>query len=79
MARTFTIEARRCTTLVLSRNVGESIIISDDIVVTVVEIRGDRIKLGISAPKHVRVDREEVRRAIDRQARELAQREDVGT
>jgi carbon storage regulator len=46
--------------LVLSRNKSESIIIGDDIVVTVVEVRGDRIRLGIEAPKAVRVHRREI-------------------
>ena len=36
--------------LVLSRRVGESIVISDNITVTVLEVRGSRVKLGISAP-----------------------------
>ena len=46
--------------LVLSRRPGESIIINDDIIVTVLGIQGDKIRLGVDAPKHVRVDRMEV-------------------
>jgi carbon storage regulator len=46
--------------LVLSRKKNESIIIRDDIVVTVVEVRGDRVRLGIDAPKEVTVHRREV-------------------
>ncbi len=46
--------------LVLSRKVDESIVINNDIVVTIVEIRGDRIRLGITAPKDVDVHRQEV-------------------
>ncbi len=46
--------------LVLSRRVGEKIIISDDICVTVVEVSGDRVRLGVTAPRSVRVDRQEV-------------------
>lgn len=46
--------------LVLSRKVGESVVISDDIVVTITAIRGDSVRLGIKAPRHVPVDREEV-------------------
>jgi len=41
--------------LVLSRKVGESIVIGDDVVVTILEIRGDLIRVGIDAPKHVKV------------------------
>ena len=50
--------------LVLSRKKNESIIINNDIVITVVEIRGDKVRLGIVAPKDVSVHREEVYVAI---------------
>ena len=50
--------------LVLSRKKNESIIINSDIVITVVEIRGDKVRLGIVAPKDVPVHREEVYEAI---------------
>lgn len=46
--------------LVLTRKVNESIMIGDDIKITVVEVKGDQVKLGISAPKRVAVHREEV-------------------
>ena len=46
--------------LVLSRKKNESIVIRDDIVVTVVEIRADKVRLGIAAPKEVTVHRREV-------------------
>ncbi len=51
--------------LVLSRQRGESIMIGNDIEVTVVTIRGGKVRIGITAPKGVRVDREEVRAAIN--------------
>jgi len=50
--------------LVLSRKKNESIVINNDIVITVVEIRGDKVRLGIAAPKDVPVHREEVYQAI---------------
>ena len=50
--------------LVLSRKKNESIVINADIVITVVEIRGDKVRLGIVAPKDVPVHREEVYEAI---------------
>lgn len=50
--------------LVLSRKKNESIIINSDIVITVIEIRGDKVRLGIVAPKDVPVHREEVYEAI---------------
>jgi carbon storage regulator len=46
--------------LVLSRKVGEQIRIGSEIVVTVVSVKGNRVTLGIEAPKHIRVDREEL-------------------
>ena len=46
--------------LVLTRKTNESIVIRDDIVVTVVEIRHDRVRLGIDAPREVTVHRREV-------------------
>ena len=55
--------------LVLSRKKNESIIINDHIVVTVVEIRGDKVRLGIEAPKEVSVHRREVYEAIQNQNR----------
>jgi len=53
--------------LVLSRKKDESIIINDHIRVTVVEIRGDKVRLGIDAPKDVTVHRREVYEAIQNQ------------
>ena len=50
--------------LVLSRQRDESIIIGDNIVITVVDIRGDKVRLGIVAPKEVPVHRQEVFDAI---------------
>ena len=50
--------------LVLSRKKNESIVINNDIIVTVIEIRGDKVRLGIVAPKEVPVHREEVYEAI---------------
>jgi carbon storage regulator len=52
--------------LVLSRKKGESVIIRENIVVTVVDIRGDKVRLGIEAPKDVLVHRREVYDAIKR-------------
>ena len=52
--------------LVLSRKKNESIIIDDKITIVVVEIRGDKVRLGIEAPKEVPVHRREVYEAIQR-------------
>lgn len=50
--------------LVLSRKKNESIVINDDITIVVVEIRGDKVRLGVEAPKEVPVHRREVYEAI---------------
>lgn len=52
--------------LVLSRKKNESIVINDDISIVVVEIRGDKVRLGVEAPKEVPVHRREVYDAIKR-------------
>ncbi len=54
--------------LVLSRKKNESIVINDDITIVVVEIRGDKVRLGVEAPKEVPVHRKEVYDAIKRSA-----------
>ncbi len=53
--------------LVLSRQRDESIMIGDNVVVTVVDIRGDKVRLGIQAPEEVPVHRREVYEAIQRE------------
>ena len=53
--------------LVLSRKRDESIIIGDNIIVTIVDIRGDKVRLGINAPEDVPVHRQEVYEAIQRE------------
>jgi carbon storage regulator len=55
------------TMLVLSRKKDEKIIIGDNITVMVIEIRGDKVRLGIEAPKEVTVHRQEVYDAIKRE------------
>ena len=53
--------------LVLSRQRDETIMIGDDIEITVVDIRGNKVRLGISAPRQVQVHRKEVYEAIQRE------------
>jgi len=59
--------------LVLSRHRDESIMIGDDIVVTIVDIRGDKVRLGIDAPTAIPVHRQEVFEAIQRENRKASQ------
>ncbi len=50
--------------LVLTRKVGERILVGDDIVITVLDGRGDGVRIGIDAPRGVKIQREEVVRAV---------------
>jgi carbon storage regulator len=58
--------------LVLSRHRDESIMIGDDVVVTIVDIRGDKVRLGIDAPQDIPVHRREVYEAIQRENQRAA-------
>lgn len=58
--------------LVLSRHRDESIMIGDDVVVTIVDIRGDKVRLGIEAPTSIPVHRQEVYEAIKRENEQAA-------
>src|SRR5262245_43566748 len=69
-SRSFTAACREriVVMLVLSRKKNESIVINNDITIVVVEIRGDKVRLGVEAPKEVPVHRREVYDAIKRNA-----------
>ena len=56
--------------LVLTRRINERIIIGDDIIVTVVEVHGDQVRIGIDAPRDIKVFREEVLRRDEESARD---------
>lgn len=62
--------------LVLTRAAKQSIVIGNDVVVTVLEVRGDQVRLGISAPRSVTVHREEVFAELEAANREAASPED---
>jgi carbon storage regulator len=59
--------------LVLSRRANQSIVIGTDVIVTVLEVRGDHVRLGIQAPRTVTVHREEVFAEIQRENRSAAE------
>ena len=61
--------------LVLSRCVDQCVVINDDIIIKVIEIRGDKARLGIEAPKEIPVHRKEVYDAIKKDEREQEERE----
>ena len=56
--------------LILSRKVDEKIKIGDNITITLIEVRGDQVKIGVEAPKNVKVFRQEVFNAIQTENRE---------
>ena len=58
--------------LVLSRRIGESVVIGDDIVVTVLDVRGDIVRIGVDAPRSVNVHRAEVLRELEKVNQESA-------
>lgn len=58
--------------LVLSRKVDEVIMIGNDIAITVVDIRGDKVRLGVSAPHEIPVNRKEIHERIQAEKREAA-------
>lgn len=58
--------------LILTRKVGEAVAIGDDIQISVVEIKGTQVKLGIQAPKNIEVHREEIYQKIQEENRRAA-------
>lgn len=63
--------------LILARKLRESIMIGDNIEITVSAIEGDRVKLAISAPKHVEIHRKEVYMEIQQENRDASLQKDV--
>lgn len=61
--------------LVLSRQKDESIMIGDDVEITIVDVRGDKVRLGITAPREIAVHRREVFDAIQREKNEKKAKE----
>jgi carbon storage regulator len=63
--------------LVLTRRAGESVMVGDDVVITVLEVRGDVIRVGIKAPRSIQVHREEVYRELQAANRAAASPSDA--
>jgi carbon storage regulator len=62
--------------LILTRRVGETVMIGDDVTITVLGVKGNQVRVGINAPKHVAVHREEIYERIKReqQSEEIAEK-----
>ena len=64
--------------LILTRRIGEKITIGEDIVATILSVKGNQVRVGIDAPKNVQVHREEIKKRIDDERAEKQLKEMLG-
>ncbi len=63
--------------LVLTRKIGESITVGDDIKITVVEVKGKQVQIGIAAPPEVRIYREEIFKKVQEENKKAANQKNI--
>jgi carbon storage regulator len=63
--------------LILTRRIGETVMIGDDVTVTVLRVKGNQVRLGVNAPKSVSVQREEIFHRIKHEGAEAPQTEET--
>ena len=64
--------------LVLTRRIGESLVIGDDVVIRVLDVKGDVVRIGVDAPRHVQIHRQEVYEAVRAANRAAAASSEAG-
>ncbi len=65
--------------LILTRRVGETVMIGDEVAVTVLGVKGNQVRIGVNAPKNVSVHREEIYERIKKEESGAGQKSDVRT